>query len=262
MDTYEDLFQKASASHWLRSSKGTTSCKMSALHYILIHLMMGKVEHSRIPILIRKIVKNETLKPILSNHSVGGIKIEDTSFLKGNMWYVGLVKKSQSDSLIGNVIDHYFVIVKKEDGFKIISSYGCSLVYMKQYETPLDLSEFDAFIQALKKKVKTRGAKQCIRDFIIKYFLHLDHYLEKEVEPDENDGRTKTSPTLRDTEVEGYVTSTYHLEYYPIIDTLQNIIGELSGGMRKNRTLKGNHRHYVHCNHRRHLTFYKKQILE
>jgi hypothetical protein len=261
MDTYDDLFQKASANHWLRSSIGTTSCKLSALHYILIDLMMGKVEPSRIPILIKKIVQNPELKPILSNQSVDGIKIKDTSFLKGHLWYVGLVKKSQDLSFPGNVIDHYFVIVKKEDGFKIISSYGCSLVYMKQYETPLDLSEFDTFIKAL--KLKTRAAKHCIRDFMKKYFLHLDHYVEKEVEPDENEGRTKTSPTLRDAEVEGYVTSKYHLEYYPIIDTLQTIIDrEVSGGMRKNRTLKGKHRQYVHCNHRRHLTFHKKSILE
>jgi len=228
---------------------------------------MGKVAPSRIPILIRKIVKDitelnhETLNPILSNHSVGGIKIKDTSFLKGDMWYVGFVKKSQNESL--NVIDHYFVIVKKKDGFKIISSYGCSLVYMKQYETPLDLHEFDTFLKALKKKVKTRGAKKCIRDFMIKHFLNLDHYVEKEVDPDENEGRTKTSPTLRDTEVEGYVTSNYHLEYYPILETLQHIIDrEVSGGMRNNRTLKGKHRHYVHRTRHRHLTFYKKSILE
>lgn len=260
MDTYENLFQKASASYWLRSSKGTTSCKMSALHYILIHLMMGKVEPARIPILIRKIAKDESLNPILSNHAVGGIKIKDTSFLNGNMWYVGLVKKSQDEYFKGNVIDHYFVIVKTEDGFKTISSYGCSNVYMKQYETSLDVSEFDAFIKALKKKVKTRVVKQCIKDFMIKHFLHLDHYVEKEVDPDENEGRTKTTPTLRDTEIEGYLTTTYHLEYYPIIDTLQSMIDrELTGGMRKNRTLKGKHRHYVHCTrHRRHLTVYKK----
>jgi len=260
MDTYDDLFQKTSTSgHWLRSSKGSTSCKLSALHYILIHLMMGKVESSRIPILIRKIAKSDELKLILSNYSLGGIKIKDTSFLKGDMWYVGLVKKSQNDDFPGNVIDHYFVIVKTEDGFKTISSYGCSLVYMKQYETPLDLHEFDAFIKALKKKIKTRAAKQCIRDFMIKHFLSLDHYVEKEVEPDENEGRTKTSPRLRDIEVEGYVTSSYHLEYYPIMNTLQTMIDrEVSGGMRKNKTLKGNHRHYVHCTRHCHLTFYKK----
>jgi hypothetical protein len=87
MDTYEDLFQKASASHWLRSSKGTTSCKMSALHYILIHLMMGKVKPARIPILIKKIAKDETLNPLLSNHAVGGVKIKDTSFYPSKIMF-------------------------------------------------------------------------------------------------------------------------------------------------------------------------------
>jgi hypothetical protein len=256
VDTYEDLFQQANAKdHWLRSTRGTTSCKLSALVYILIHLMMGKVPSPRIPIITRKIMSDinkfnpdtpsiRDLKQILLNRSIKGTVISDTSFLKGNMWYVGLVKKSQDLTLDVNVIDHYFVIVQKEDGtFKTVSSYGCSRVYIKQYETDLNLEEFDAFIKALNQDVRTRRSEQVIRNFMIKHFLHLEHYVEKEVEPDENDGRTTTSPELRDSEVEDYVTSKYHMEYYPVIDTLQTMIdGELRGGMRKKKTRKGKRR--------------------
>jgi len=233
MTKYEELFQQSSITgHWLRSSTGTTSCKMSALLYILIHLLIDKISSSQIPILIEKI-KNRidknyecsNLKKILSNISTNGIVIKDKSFLTGTM-FVGLVKKSQDATLSGNVIDHYFVIIQNKDGtFKTISSYGCSLVCIKQYEKSLDLEEFDVFIKALQQK--TRSAKQLIRNFMIQHFLHLDYYIEKEVDPDENDGRTRTKPELRDSEVEGYVTSKYHLEYYPIIDILQTIINKL-----------------------------------
>lgn len=224
---YKDLFQQTTACYWLRSTRGTTSCKMSALLYILLHL--DEVTLSCVP-MIKKIIKDingshgTELKQILSNRSVNGTLIKDTSFLTGHMWYVGLVKKSQDLSLPGDVIDHYFVIVQDKDGtFKTVSSYGCSLVYMEQYETTLKRCDFDAFIKALQQTVKTRATKQVIRDFMIKHFLHLDHYVEKDVDPDENEGRTTTMPHLRDAEVEGYVTSNYHMEFYPIMDTLQTM---------------------------------------
>jgi len=230
---YTDLFQQTNACYWLRSTRGTTSCKMSALLYILIHLLMNEVTLSCIPMITRKIIKDisefsdrpiQELKQILSNNSINGTVITDISFLKGYMWYVGLVKKSQDSFLLGNVIDHYFVIVQEKNGtFKTVSSYGCSRVYIEQYETPLNLCEFDTFIKALHQEVKTRATKQVIRDFMIKHFLHLDHYVEKSVDPDENDGRTTTMPHLRDDEVEGYVTAKYHMEFYPIMDTLQTM---------------------------------------
>jgi hypothetical protein len=266
MELYEDLFQQSSTDgYWLRSSIGTTSCKMSALIYMIIHLLMGQVPPSRIPLLTRKIIhyitktedtSTQDLKKIMSNHSVNGKEITDTTFLKDNtMWYVGLVKKSHDT--FENIIDHYFVIVKEGESYKTISSYGCSLVYMKQYEKPLDLDELDAFIKALQQEVRTRATKQLIRDFMIKYFLHLDHYVEKEVEPDENEGRSTTDPTLRDTEVEGYVTSKYHMEFYPIADTLQSIIDKLCG-MRKKKTRKGKRKHYVYLSRSRFNSLYKK----
>ena len=258
---YEDLFQQSSISgHWLRSSTGTTSCKLSALLYILIHFMKDKISPYKIPSFTRQILKDiqgdhprvRHLKHILSNRSINGTIIKDTTFLKGDMWYVGLVKKSQDMTLPGNVIDHYFVIVRTEDGFKIVSSYGCPFVYIKQYETFLNIDEFDGFIKAL-DKVRTRTSEEVIRNFIRKYFLNLDHYIEKKVDPDENDGRTTTSPTLREREVECYLRSKYHMEFYPIMDTLQTMIG-----MRQKNTRKGKRKQYVHFTRDRDNSFYKK----
>ena len=49
MDLYTELFQRTTAKYWLRSSVGSTSCKLSALMYIVIHLLIGKVPIEIIP---------------------------------------------------------------------------------------------------------------------------------------------------------------------------------------------------------------------
>jgi len=241
MANYQELFKQASSHYYLRSTIGSTSCKLSSLMYIIIHLLIQFGKDTQIPELTKKILQFnyhshevELLKRILQNRPEEGEIIQNVDFLKTvrKTWYIGLVTISQDGMVEGNVIDHYFLILQKEDGFHIISSYGCSLTYIKQTDTKLDLDEFQSFIESLHYFKKEK-----IRTFIKKHFLNVDHYVKKSVDPDEN-GKTHTNPEDIELEIENYTTRHYWMESFPVPVILQSLVEYELSNAKKGKTIR------------------------
>jgi hypothetical protein len=241
MANYQELFKQASSHYYLRSTIGSTSCKPSSLMYIIIHLLIQFGKDIQIPELTKKILQLnydshevKLLKRILQNRPEEGEIIENVDFLKTvrKTWYIGLVTISQDGMVEGNVIDHYFLILQKEDGFHIISSYGCSLTYIKQTDTKLDLDEFQSFIESLHYFKKEK-----IRTFIKKHFLNVDHYVKKSVDPDEN-GKTHTNPEDIELEIENYTTRRYWMESFPVPVILQSLVEHELSNAKKGKTIR------------------------
>jgi hypothetical protein len=239
---YQELFKQASSHYYLRSAIGSTSCKLSSLMYIIIHLFLQFGIDTQIPELTKKILQLnydsrevELLKRILKNRPEEGEIIENVDFLKTvrKTWYIGLVTISQDGMVEGNVIDHYFLILQKEDGFHIISSYGCSLTYIKQTDTKLDVDEFQSFIESLHYLKKDK-----IRAFMKKHFLNVDHYVEKELDPDENNGKTHTNPEDTELEIENYTTRRYWMESFPVPVILQSLVEHELSNAKKGKTIR------------------------
>jgi len=242
MANYQELFKQASSHYYLRSTIGSTSCKLSSLMYIIIHLLIQFGKDTQIPELTKKILQFnydshevELLKRILQNRPEEGEIIQNVDFLKTvrKTWYIGLVTISQDVMVEGNVIDHYFLILQKEDGFHIISSYGCSLTYIKQTDTKLDLDEFQSFIESLHYFKKEK-----IRTFIKKHFLNVDYYVKKLVDPDENNGKTHTNPEDIELEIENYTTRRYWMESFPVPVILQSLVEHELSNAKKGKTIR------------------------
>ena len=190
--SYQELFRLTCVDQrCLRNSVGCTSCKMSALLYILIHRLPNPT-----PLLIetkfQELISNKTLYQLLLNYAIGGSRIITTEFLtEGDVWYMGLVTPSRDSSIRENIIHHYFLIVRKQDTYWIVSSYGCDIVHMKQSETPVTIQDIETFIYALQ-------CNQCksIRTFIKKHFLNQQNYVKRYVDSSENNGRITTDGIL------------------------------------------------------------------
>ena len=212
--SYQELFRSTCVDkRYLRNSVGSTSCKVSAILYILIHNLSNPT-----PLLIetkfQQLMSHKSLYRLLLNYAIGGIQIVNTEFLKdGDAWYMGLVTPSRDSSIRENIIHHYFLIVRKQDTFWIVSSYGCDLVHMKQSETAVTLQELDQFIYALHHRDE-------IRSFIKKHFLNKQNYVKKYVDASENNGRTTTDLSLLEEEVDSYVKLPYWLEWYPDVPAI------------------------------------------
>ncbi len=209
--SYQELFRSTCVDkRYLRNSVGSTSCKVSAILYILIHSLSNPT-----PLLIetkfQHIIAHTSLHRLLLNYATGGIQIVNTECLKdGDVWYMGLVTPSRDSSIRENIIHHYFLIVRKQDTYRIVSSYGCDLVHMKQSETVVTIQELDQFIYALHHRDE-------IRPFIKKHFLNEQNYVKKYVDATENNGRITTDLSLLDEEVDSYVKQPYWLEWYPYV---------------------------------------------
>jgi hypothetical protein len=212
--------------------------------YIIIHLFLQfeKINTFQIPELTKKILQLnydspdvELLKRILKNRPEEGEMIKSVDFLKTvrKTWYIGLVTISQDGMVEGNVIDHYFLILQKEDGFHIISSYGCSLTYIKQTDTKLDLDEFQSFIESLHYLNKEK-----IRAFMKKHFLNVHYYVEKSVDPDENNGKKHTKPEDIELEIENYTTRRYWMESFPVPVILQSLVEHELSNAKKEKTIR------------------------
>lgn len=239
---YQELFKQSSSHYYLRSTIGSTSCKLSSLMYIIIHLFLQFGIDTQIPELTKKILQLnyhspevELLKRILKNRPEEGEIIQNVDFLKTvrKTWYIGLVTISQDGMVEGNIIDHYFLILQKEDGFHIISSYGCSLTYIKQTDTKLDVDEFQSFIESLHCLEKDK-----IRAFIKKHFLNVDHYVEKALDPDENNGKKHTNPEDTELEIENYTTRQYWMESFPVPVILQSLVEHELSIAKKGKTIR------------------------
>jgi len=213
---YQELFRLTCVDkRSLRNSVGSTSCKMSAILYILIHSLENPT-----PLLIetkfQEIISNKTLYRLLLNYAIGGSQIVNTKFLtEGNVWYMGLVTPSRDSSIRENIIHHYFLIVRKQDTYWIVSSYGCDLVHMKQSETHVTIQDIETFIYALQCNQRKR-----IRTFIKKHFLNQQNYVKRYVDASENDGRTTTDLSLLDEEVNSYVKQPYWMEWYSYVPAI------------------------------------------
>lgn len=213
---YQELFRLTCVDkRYLRNSVGSTSCKVSAILYILIHSLPNPTP-SLIETKFQQIVAHKSLHRLLLNYAIGGIQIVNTEFLReGNVWYMGLVTPSRDSSIIENIIHHYFLIVRKQDGYWIVSSYGCDLVHMKQSETPVTMYALETFIYALQFNQRKR-----IRSFIKKHFLNEQNYVKKYVDASENNGRITTDLSLLDEEVDSYVKQPYWMEWYPYVPAI------------------------------------------
>jgi hypothetical protein len=161
-------------------------------------------------------MSHKSLCRLLLNYATGGIQIVHTECLKdGDLWYMGLVTPSRDGSIRENIIHHYFLIVRKQDTYRIVSSYGCDLVHMKQSETVVTLQELDLFICALHDRDHDN-----IRSFIKKHFLNEQNYVKKYVDASENNGRMTTDLSLLDEEVDSYIKQPYWLEWYPYVPAI------------------------------------------
>ena len=165
-----------------------------------------------------------------------GTEITGAKTILDDIVYAGLVRPS-SNNPNQLIIDHYFLIVKNEDGtFNIVSSYGSDRVTLIQKSILLDMDEFDAFVRAL-NVIKTgrttrvytiENSRQIIRDFMKKYFLPEESFRKKEVDPNNTGGRTHTNVRLINEEAELYASPSTGEEYsicsYDIVPTLYDII--------------------------------------
>ena len=213
--SYQELFRLTCDKRYLRHSVGSTSCKVSAILYILIHSLSNPTPES-IETKFQHIISHKTLHRLLLNYAIDGIQIVNTEFLTdGDVWYMGLVTPSRDSSILENIIHHYFLIVRKQDTYWIVSSYGCDLVHMKQSETPVTIQALETFIYALRCNQRKR-----IRSFIKKHFLNPQNYVKKYVDASENNGRTTTDLSLLDEEVDRYVQHPYWLEWYPYVPSI------------------------------------------
>lgn len=270
MTPFQKIFRCVGRQHsrMLKSCKGTTSCRMSALQSIIINLLIEKKRDKLLyEILNEDIIRELTgkiakldytttpdmdmsisdLKRILANESIHGTKIDTSDYFEDtrNHWFLGLVKHSQDPSVSYNIIAHYFYIKKEDDGFHIISTYGCDRVYMTQSDKVVTLEELQRFLTALETNSpahdETVDSKQIISDFISTFFLDPSFYIEQKTNF-ENTGRHTTDLSLRGDEVNEYLYTKCWVEDFPIIGTLETIIdhelAQLKSEYRRSSTLK------------------------
>jgi hypothetical protein len=255
---YTELFQQVSDERWLRSCTGSFSCKFSAIQYIIIHYLIDKigegiVTKQNILSIIRSVIDaiirrkyrtplDDRLYQIITNNgsnSMGlnyGKEVTGIKSIPDKIVYAGLVCPSY-DNPKHLIINHYFLIIRNDDGtITIVSSYGSDDVSIMQSTVILDVKEFDEFIRALQVIKSGRAtreytieiSREIIRDFMKKYFLSAESFREKEVDPNNTGGRTHTNISLIDKEVEIYASPAegrgFHIDSYDIVPTLHLVI--------------------------------------
>jgi len=263
-ELYTSLFQKLSGERWLRSCKGSFSCKFSAIQYIIIHYLINKIGKGIVTekniLTIIRLVMNAILQQkyktdpynklyqIITNNGSSplraasgelfnyGTEITGIKSITDKIVYAGLVCPSY-DNPNHLIINHYFLIVENNDGtFNIVSSYGSDDVSIMQSSIVLDTDEFDEFIRALKvietekttRQYTIENSQEIIREFMKKYFLSSQYFRKTKVDPDNTGGRNTTNIRLIDKEIEIYATPPpgrgFHIDSYDIVPTLRRVI--------------------------------------
>jgi hypothetical protein len=206
-ETYTYIFRNIASNCGIviRSNKGPIACKTSQLTYILLALIIKYypdlyfAEQIDVHILcdiyknilqIEKFYKFSVLNnPLPFEYHI----LTDTNFYstfnhidRPNMFIIGLVNTHNDNKreYPFGVINHYFIIIFKNEKYYSISSYGSDFVCVPQTEVELDLNEFkecvDAFNEAPNESRRTK-----IKTFIEKYWLAsgMSVYLQDEDKP-------------------------------------------------------------------------------
>lgn len=237
-----------------QNASGSSSCRLTALLYIYVYYLRqsGKtVVPSLIWDNIQALIdtKSEFGTIVGQNmRHVYGIPVTSNEFNLSDkpIHFMGMVTDT-------NIISHYFLIVKRRDGYYLISSYGSDKACIHQYETKLSLVSWYAFIDALQsseiisddKPVDLTKLKKIlhkrINDFILKYFLSLEHKTYGREEDPMGPG-THPIPTDEDSiseEVKGYLTKRYQIVSFPeIVDGVETSAPTISGGKKTRRVKK------------------------
>ena len=258
-----------------RMERGHIACKTSQLMYIIIALLWKYIKD--LDILPKKKLLDFTKEvnrlydicvseqyPAIRNFSLNGqpinpfTQINDTRFLdpRIKIYTMGLVHTNNSlesrDQFPNGVINHFFLIIKIERTFYIISSYGSDIVMISQKMVPLDLSEFQNIINAFNGVGSIQQRNRYIIDFFYKYFLpdgmttySIDEGTDKKlVHPPKKGASLEVSDYLFK---ESDYQKEYKFFYFPeFVDNIAAIISsninegflESSGGKKIKRTKK------------------------
>ena len=273
-----------------RMERGHIACKTSQLIYIIITLLWKYIKDLDIsPKKLLDFTKEvnrlydicvSEQYPAIRNLSLNGqpinpfTQINDTRFLdpRIKIYTMGLVHTNNSLESRGQfpngVINHFFLIIKIERTFYIISSYGSDVVMISQKIVPLDLREFQNIINAFNGIGSIEERNRDIIDFFYKYFLP-DGMTTYSI--DEGSGKKLVHPAKKGAslEVSDYIfkESSYQKEfkffYFPeFVNNITAIISsnineeflESSGGKKIKKTKK-NKRHKEYKGSRRKKSF-------
>lgn len=191
---------------------GFIACKFSALVYLLIILLPGKTteeildlitqidvrrigssKNKRVDYIFMRNQRREPEKDMVINH-FGDIVFEN------NIALLGIV---ENDGLVSGEIFHYFLILRRPEGYFIVSSYGSSAVSIRQYETRLHPESLDTFVKSLQKSNPTSLKR--IRGFMRYHFLNPEFKLhERKSAEDVKDSEFKNTPKDISDEINRY----------------------------------------------------------
>ena len=194
--------------HGLRSITPPIACRISALVYIIISMLIssGIIPYPlrmnpKYTDIVAQVIKSVKSDPVVMTlfdknrlypvHARRDVSDEEYLHSK-NIFLMLLFNKSefakQQDPIgIGNV-SHYFVIVRREDGkLYLISSYGSSLCIL-QKEVELNLAEWVKFVRDFNNpNTEEKLANKSLQDFMRKYFLPIDKKSTTLYKPGEDD---------------------------------------------------------------------------
>ena len=190
-----------------RSVPQPTACKMSALIYVVICILITQgimppltilrtEDSDRIKEIIDSVKSDYVVGNLINNNKIDptALRLHDVSvdYLRSkNMFFVVLLNVSEVGKSfdprhnIGN-ISHYFVIVQRSGRFFLISSYGSSFC-IPQKEVEIDLDEWTEFVDGFTnpdKKIKKKNNKMIAK--LREYFLPLSDDVTL-LPPDEDD---------------------------------------------------------------------------
>jgi hypothetical protein len=166
---------------------GFIACKFSALVYLLITILNGKSteeildlitqidvrligssKNKRVDYIFMRNQRREPYKDIVINH------FRDIVF-ENNIALLGIV---ENEGLESGEIFHYFLILRRPEGYFIVSSYGSSVVSIRQYETRLQPESLNTFVKSLQLDKSNPTSRMIridiprIRGFMRSHFLN------------------------------------------------------------------------------------------
>uniref|UniRef100_A0A6C0HX76 Uncharacterized protein n=1 Tax=viral metagenome TaxID=1070528 RepID=A0A6C0HX76_9ZZZZ len=256
-------------------ASGFIACKFSVFVYLLITILPGKTteeildlitqidvrrigssKNKRVDYIFMRNQRREPDKDIVINH------FSDIVF-ESNIALLGIV---ENEGLVSGEIFHYFLILRRPEGYFIVSSYGSSIVSIRQYETRLHPESLNTFVKSLQidKSNPTPLMKRIdiprIRGFMRYHFLNPEFKLhERKSVEDVKDPEFKNTPKDISDEIGRYTRHVSRvIQFGSILVDLQDELTQIQlaqeheGGMRKKMTIKGKHTHYVYSRRNHH----------
>ena len=225
-------------------ASGFIACKFSALVYLLITILpdktteeildlitqidvrrIGSSKNKRVDYIFMRNQRREPDKDIIINH------FDDIVF-EENVALLGIVENFGLDS---GEIFHYFLILRRPEGYFIVSSYGSSVVSIRQYETRLNPDSLNTFVKSLQidKSTPTPRIKSIdiprIRGFMRSHFLNPAFKLhERKSLEDVKDLEFKNTPKDIGDEINRYTRHFFRLiQFGSILVDLQDELTQI-----------------------------------